>query len=309
VVFQMLCVLRAYFKAGGRHRMIFTLPPLVVAALRTVQQMVESAGGFSFQCKRPTLAELFAFAEDLCCSLGSLVPEERLRLWLLCASVAANVAGEDSKIGVVCGAFLDNALTCLESQITDANAQLLGLQLFVGTLRRATCLGSQKYEVTAERAIQLGGKFPTQGLQSKAMCLGLGLFWGPARHEVGQTLACLRRALRCVDAAIQIAPTDVCLFIEVLDRAVYLFGDGHEEISPTFISGLLALCVQHLRFIEPRVPADALRALQATLAELHEKRRLEFQNDEDEAVSDAANVLARDARYSKIQLEVALRIP
>jgi len=72
--------------------------------------------------------------------------------------------------------------------------------------------------------------------------------------------------------AIHVDPTDVGLFVELLDQAVRLFGEGDAEITAPFLSGLLALCARHLRYFEGRAPVQVLHSLHATIQDLQAKR-------------------------------------
>jgi len=142
----------------------------------------------------------------------------------------------------------------------------------VGTLRQLTCLRGALYERAAERAVRLGAQLPSLRLQSKGMCLCSDLFWGPTHREAGSTLLCLRKALRFTDGAVHVNPEDIGLFVEILDQAVHHFGEGNEEITAPFLTGLLALCTQHLRYLDAQAPVEALRGLHVALADLREKQ-------------------------------------
>jgi len=333
VVFRMLRVLRNCFEEGGPHRIVFTLPALVVAALRLMSGLLDrhrhgasegSTFGSAGLPPKTTIDELLLFSHALCSRLSALAPEESLRLWLLCVSVIerAGCLGaptQEQDLGTVCNSFLEGGLACLEDELRGSAAQFRGLQLLVGTLRQLTCLRGAPYERAAERAVQFGGRLATALLQCRALCLCAGLFWSPACKQPGRTLACLRRALRLADSAIHVDPMDVGLFVEVLDQAVHHFGQGNEEITAPFLSGLLALCVQHLRYIESRAPVEALRGLHVALADLQEKqaKALEeapssFEGMDAEsslvcATDDVASAV--DVRYATLQLQVAAGVP
>jgi len=77
--------------------------------------------------------------------------------------------------------------------------------------------------------------------------------------------------MRLADGAIFNDPLDIVLFVEILDQALLLFEDGAQAITASFLTGLLTLCAQHLRYIEGRAPAEAKRALASTAAHLQTK--------------------------------------
>jgi len=316
ITFQMLSLLYRYLKEGGPHRITFTLPPMIVATLRLLCSLPTKATKMAPNLSEGgppqlTRQELFSFAHEMCTRLGSVTPVEGLRQSLLCAS-SADRAGRNGSAGsedraACCQLFLDSALTCLEASVKNSETLFLGLQLLVGVLRQATCLENKCYEQVAERAVQFAGRLPTKRLQSKAFNICSGLFWCPAFHEPGRALSCIRMALRLADSAIHIDPMDVGLFVEVLDQAAQHFATGNEEVTAGLLESLLELCAEHLRYVEPRIPTEALRALRATMSDLEAKQRQALRNSpwyvEDHPMSTGESGV--DPRHAQLRLEVA----
>jgi len=314
ITFQMLSLLYRYLKEGGPHRVVFTLPPMIVATLQLVWSLptttMKMASNVS-EGRPPKVMrqELFAFAHQMCTRLGSVSPMEGLRQSLLCATSADRAAKNgcrDSEDRTGCSQlFLDGALACLEN-IHSSETQFLGLQLLVGALRQTTCLDKTCYAQVAERAVHFAGRLKTKRLQSKAFNLCSGLFWCPAFHEPGRALSCIRMALRLADSAIHIDPMDVGLFVEVLDQAAQHFATGSEEVTAGLLESLLELCAEHLRYVEPRTPTEALRSLRATMSDLEAKQRQALRNSpwyvEDNPTSIGESV---DPRHAQLRLEVA----
>ncbi|CAK9070283.1 unnamed protein product [Durusdinium trenchii] len=134
VVFEMLSILWKHFEQGGPHRIVFTVPAMVAAVL----ELARRAGGHAERWP----VKIFDFTHTLCSSLGTLAPRESLRLWLLCSACADNAAAaekqEATRTELVqrISSSMDNALLCLERNISEQEARLRGLQLLVGTLRQ-----------------------------------------------------------------------------------------------------------------------------------------------------------------------------
>merc|ERR1711937_815564 len=111
------------------------------------------------------------------------------------------------------------------------------------------------------------------------------LFW-PSHNlfrDAKLAMRCLQSALRYGECAVQLDSAHVVVIIEVLDHAIHLFDLNCTEFTAAFLSRLVALCVQHLNYIEGKVPADAYRALSTSLAMLAVKKK-------------------EDRRYSKVNL-------
>lgn len=293
-VFKMLVAMRGTFSRGGPHRLVFTAPAMVVAALRLASRI---GGEAARRGQGPTPHELFEFVHSTCASLGSLAPRESLRLWLLCAATVerADWGTQFTEMGAACSRFVESALLCLERDVVEPQARFRGLQLLVGTLSQATCLDEPAFGLATDRAMRIGGDLPAKRLQSRALCLCAGLFWCRARREAHGALRCLRQALKLADAAVHIDPLAVDLFVEVLDQAARLFGEGNVEVSAPLLSSLLALCIQHARYVEARVPAEPLRALQASVEDLRAKQAEALKALDEASTPEAAKAVSRFA--------------
>lgn len=297
MTFKMLKVLRGFFNEGGPHRIVFTLPALVTAALRLVSMIIQSAkpADGAVLCSgtspKTTINDIFLFCHGLCSRLGALAPEETLRLWLLCASVTERASvsvGVTDGLRATCYKFVESGLASLEANPQNSDSGFRGLQLVVGTLRQLTCLRGSSYERAAERAVLFGTDLPSIRLQSKALRLCSGLFEGPACRQPSRALACLCRSLRFAERAVHIDPMDVSLFVEVLDEAVQHFGHGNDDVTAPFLSGLQALCEQH----QAHAPVEALRGLHVALASLRGKQaQAENIEPPNEAASDEEPVV------------------
>jgi len=195
-------------------------------------------------------------------------------------------------------AVLNDALTCLETRIKGQELQYWGLLVLVGMLQQCTCLETKEFDKAAERAVLFGSRLATKKSQSRALCLCSSLFWCPACQDPNRSLLCLRRALILTDAAIQIHPNDVGLFIDVLDTGIQLLRQGNEEVTGPFLTGLLQFCIQQLRYAETRSagePEEARIALRGAIAHLQL------------VTSEQEGLLTAHGCYAKIWLEELVR--
>ncbi|CAE7649715.1 unnamed protein product, partial [Symbiodinium necroappetens] len=120
-------------------------------------------------------------------------------------------------------------------------------------------------------------------------------FWlpQPELQDPDNGLLCLRRALQSADRAIHSDPSDVGLFVDILNEVARLFAKGAGQVSPAVLSKTVGLCVQHVRYIGSRVPVDSMRALHAILADLAAKQ-----------VDSVEAVMAGDANVSYLEVDL-----
>jgi len=266
VVFRMLMVLRDHFCKGGSHRIVVTLPALVVATLRQVP-LASSA-----ELPEVSVQDLLQFARETGDRMGSLSPYESLRLWLLCISVTNKArAASGQALGDTCNEFLERALGCVETERCEER-RFKALTLLTGTLNTVSCLDASCYDKACDRLLRVSGGLVTKTLQCKATYISVNLYWNAAREDHDRAFDCLTRALKLADDAIHVNPLDVGLFLDVLNQAIHIYEAGDTKISVAFLSRLLMLCSQHLKYIEGRIPLKVWRGFQTTLEYLRRKQ-------------------------------------
>merc|ERR1712007_62226 len=104
--------------------------------------------------------------------------------------------------------------------------------------------------------------------QSQAMSICAHLYWGQTQRYPRRALYCLQGALRMGNKALLVDPANLGLFVDVLEKAVQFYDQGNDEVTPMFLSGLVALCVQHLKYSGGREPSDCKLALTSMLQQL-----------------------------------------
>mmetsp|Transcript_84420 Transcript_84420/g.149339 ORF Transcript_84420/g.149339 Transcript_84420/m.149339 type:complete len:848 (-) Transcript_84420:44-2587(-) len=301
-VFRMLSELRDCFFKGGPHRIVFTLPAMVVAMLRLVSRMSHGEGQYNLHEECVSILEVLQCTHDMCEKLRTHAPQECLRLWLLCAASAdraASMGSSSERLVEVCSSFVDGALTCLENNVKGETARLCGLQLLVATVRQLS-EGVQENQMLWERTVAFSYQLPTKRSQSKGLCLCSELFWFPRgkAQDPQRGLLCLRRALQCADSAVHINPLDVDLFVDILNQVAHLFENKSDEVLASYVTQIVSLCVQHVSYITERLPAETFRALHAVLADLHSKQTAAMEGT-------AANTSVDSPSYLDIDLRAA----
>ncbi len=64
-----------------------------------------------------------------------------------------------------------------------------------------------------------------------------------------RALECLQRALKLADACTSSNPSDVRLFVDLLDQYLFFFEHNNPVISDAYIAGLISLIREHLQSV------------------------------------------------------------
>eukprot|EP00928_Gymnodinium_smaydae_P087561 TRINITY_DN71814_c0_g1_i1.p1 TRINITY_DN71814_c0_g1~~TRINITY_DN71814_c0_g1_i1.p1 ORF type:complete len:845 (-),score=200.41 TRINITY_DN71814_c0_g1_i1:134-2605(-) len=269
--YSILVAIRGFFGQGGPQRLMFTLPPVYYACLgllgklqnyeRRVAQEGEAAG----PPPQLTIKKAFQFLHKTNSALVSASAESALRLWLVAASAADQVdraCGQPGTYEPFCYEFLTQALLTFEEEITDTARQYEGILLLVGTLSRLTCLDAENMDTVSAKITKHGAKLLKKPMQCRAVAACSHLFWCQTRRDGKRVLECLQKCLKICEAVVTSDATCVGLWVEMLDKYVYYFEVGCEEVNCNFVQSLMNLCLEHITFAEsdPMAQADARKA-------------------------------------------------
>ncbi|GAQ84640.1 VPS35B VPS35 homolog B [Klebsormidium nitens] len=241
--FKILSAARKQFGLGGPRRLVFTLPPLVVESLKLVRRLqargeVEEGG--------VTPKKVFQFLHQTVEALANVpAPELAFRLYLLCAEAAS-----DCDLEPIAYEFFTQAFILYEEDIADSKAQVTALQLMTGTLQRTVVFGTENRDTLTHKATGYSAKLLKKPDQCRAVYNCSHLFWQDQEkgtRDGERVLLCLKRALRIANAAQQQANATrgsggpVTLFVEILNKYLYHFDKGNQQVTTTVLQGLLEL--------------------------------------------------------------------
>ncbi|WZZ70329.1 hypothetical protein YC2023_081699 [Brassica napus] len=241
--FKIISVLKNHFLTGGPKRLKFTIPPLVVSALKRLsvvmpifkahQKSVLSLACDDMLIRRlpeegdnpfgkeasVSATKIFQFLNQIIEALPSAPsPDLAFRLYVQCAE-AANKCDEEP----IAYEFFTQAYILYEEEISDSKAQVTALQLIIGTLQRMHVFGVENRDTLTHKAmgIQFSAKIADKGKlillqysakllkkpdQCRAVYTCSHLFW-LEDHETIQdgerVLRCLKRALKIANSAQQ----------------------------------------------------------------------------------------------------------
>jgi len=87
-----------------------------------------------------------------------------------------------------------------------------------------------------------------------------------------RVLECLQRALKLADICTVTDPSNITLFVEILDRYVYFYERKCPVITDRFVSGLVALVREHLGSSSTSKTVDAASQFRQILSYMERKK-------------------------------------
>ncbi|XP_071496799.1 vacuolar protein sorting-associated protein 35-like [Diadema antillarum] len=226
---------RKHFGSGGNKRIKYTLPPLTFSAFRLAfryKDLAEEDDKWEKKCQK-----IFSFCHQTITALiKAELAELPLRLFLQGALAAGEIGFENHE--TVAYEFMSQAFSLYEDEISDSKAQLAAITLIIATFERMSCFGEENHEPLRTQCALAASKLLKKPDQCRAVGVCSHLFWsgrstesqGEEIHDGKRVAECLKKALRianqCMDPTVQVQ-----LFVEILNRYVYFYERGNEQIT------------------------------------------------------------------------------
>ncbi|KAL6295547.1 hypothetical protein ACE6H2_003689 [Prunus campanulata] len=243
---KILCTVKKHIMSGGPKRLPFTVPPLILSALKLVRRLQGQDGEVVGEEMPATPKKIFQILNQTIEALFSVPsPELALRLYLECAEAA-----NDCDLEPVAYEFFTQAFVLYEEEVADSKAQVTAIHLIIGTLQRMNVFGVENRDTLTHKATGYSAKLLKKPDQCRAVYACSHLFWVDDQDGVKdgeRVLLCLKRALRIANAAQQMASVTrgssgpVTLFVEILNKYLYFFEKGNPQITSAAIQGLVEL--------------------------------------------------------------------
>lgn len=241
----------------GKSFVRFTYPALVTELLRLIRRISvigKNKEGEEFKLK---LAHAFKFLQIVLVAINQAgKPDKTLRLYVEAGTIADQVGSEEASYE-----FYAQAFTIYEEKISDSRSQYQAVCLIASALQSSRNFSPENYDTLASKCALYGSKLLKKPDQCRAVYLASHLWWAVEIPALGESedqmstvvgirdgkrvLECLQRALRVADACMDVA-VSVELFVEILNRCLYYFERGNEQISVKFIIGLIELIQRNL---------------------------------------------------------------
>ncbi|XP_022772633.1 vacuolar protein sorting-associated protein 35B-like isoform X2 [Durio zibethinus] len=243
---KIICTVKKHTMAGGPKRLPFTVPSLVFSALRLVRQLQGQEGDIVGEEVPATPKKIYQLLTQVIEALSTVPsPELALRLYLQCAEAA-----NDCDVEHVAYEFFTQAFVLYEEEIADSKAQVTAIHLIIGTLQRMNVFGVENRDTLTHKATGYSARLLKKADQCRAVYACSHLFWVDGQDGIKdgeRVFLCLKRALRIANAAQQMANVargssgPVTLFVEILNKYVYFFEKGSQQVTGAAIQGLIEL--------------------------------------------------------------------
>jgi len=202
-------------------------------------------------------------------------PELGVKLYLHTALAADSMLNAHEEQPPVDGSkqivaeLLSQAFLLHEEEAADSSAQQRCIVNMVGTLLACQSVSSGDYEIFITKAAQYAAKLPKKQDQCRMVALCSHLFYPVGKvgdfvyTNPQRTLECLQRSLKLADASAMSAPSNVTLFVDLLENYVYFYEENNPVITEAYVTGLVALIREHLESFNELVGADASAVAEA----------------------------------------------
>lgn len=284
-MFKIIKIVGNHILTGGVKRLSFTVPPLIFSSLKLIRRLHNQDTDKPGDDTEGTLKKLFQLLNQLIEALLNVpAPELALRLYLQCAEAA-----NDSDLEPVACEFFTQAYVLYEEEISDSREQVTALYLIIGTLQRMHVFGVENRDTLTHKATGYSAKLLKKPDQCRAVCACSHLFWANDQdgvRDVERVLLCLKRALKIANAAQQMANAtrgsggSAMLFIEILNKYLYFFEKGNNQISVNTIQDMMELITTEMHSDNCATDPAAEAFFESTL------RYIQFQKQKGGAVSE-----------------------
>eukprot|EP00658_Telonema_sp_P-2_P064725 TRINITY_DN5393_c0_g1_i5.p1 TRINITY_DN5393_c0_g1~~TRINITY_DN5393_c0_g1_i5.p1 ORF type:complete len:587 (+),score=189.37 TRINITY_DN5393_c0_g1_i5:97-1857(+) len=295
--FQLLLLLRKHLGMAGPKRICFTMPSLVMAALRhaiKVRFMERSTpqAERNFQISAKKILEFVH--QILEKALKPTYPELAFKFYMSAAQ-SSNVCGHRK----IAYEFLSQGYQIYEREIADSQTQIDAITMMVGTVQACRGLTEEEYDAFSTKTTLYASKLLQKADQTRMLALCSKLFWSPDTSATGLNLLQLsqeisirqgKRAVEALRRGVKVASEceanfeNVPLYVELLNVYLHHFGVHNDQIEVKWINALISLLqdnVAALQQADPEAPSIA-----------HYARTRQY----------IQQMMAEDARYSDIDL-------
>lgn len=269
---QLLEAARKALSDGG-SLIRFTYPAIVMGTLKLIRRIkaLEKAEPDDFDDK---LAHTFQFLQQVLTSLSHspISADKALRLFVEAGTMADQVNSEEASYE-----FYAQAFTIYEERISDSRSQYQAICLISAALQVSRNFSSENYDTLASKCALYGSKLLKKPDQCRAVYQASHLWWSTREdgfRDGKRVLECLQRSLRVADACMDIA-ISIELFVEILNRCLYYFEHGNEQVTVKFVTGLIELIQRNLDSIEKSANSNNI----SESPRKHFERTLKFLED------------------------------
>ncbi|CAD6195288.1 unnamed protein product [Caenorhabditis auriculariae] len=261
--FLLLNNARKVFGSGGRHRLQFTLPPIVFELYRLVlSYAVQKGTDDKWEAK---VRKMFVCAMGTIGALVSTVElaELPLKLYLEGAIAADKVPFSENYTVVY--EFISKAMSIMEDDVADSRDRVRCLQLTVGALLCTKNFPEENWQPLATQAAMAASKMFKKADQVRSLCMVAALYWnGCVEESNGAPLKNGKRVVEILKKSAKIASecmeplVQQQLFILLLNTYIHYYEDGCKEIDVHNIDELVSRTQDNAVQLDVSAEADLM---------------------------------------------------
>ncbi|RDD47706.1 Vacuolar protein sorting-associated protein 35 [Trichoplax sp. H2] len=241
--FRILNTARKHLGSGGDKRISYTLLPIVFSAYNLVNSynlIKDEDEKWDKKCDK-----IFAFSlQTISAFVKAEMFELSLRLYLQGALAADRQDDYEGRENIAYE-YISQAFAIYEDEISDYKAQIAAITLIIGTFEQMSCFGEENHEPLRTQCALVASKLLKKPAQCRGVYTSAQLFWSGKTKDSeeeskdGKRVSeCLKKSLRianqCMDKSVQVQ-----LFTEVLDRYLYFYEKGNEQVAESTLQQLI----------------------------------------------------------------------
>lgn len=185
-------------------------------------------------------------------------PEMALRLFLLGAQLS-----DESDQEELAYEFVVQALTVYEEAISESKAQYACMTLIIGQLCSMSAFGYENYETLITKCAVHCSRLLKRADQSRGLLMASHLFWGndsinrsedkPVYRDSKKVVELLQRSTKIAESVMD-KNVSVDLLIGILDRYIWHYEAGNDQISSRIINSIIQSINNFLKGMEIGTP-------------------------------------------------------
>ena len=202
---------------------------------------------------------MFVFVQQTIAFFAQTNPERGIKLYLEAALTAdklgdsTTLEDERDTFGSIAYELFSQSCALYEEHVmTDSRIQRQCVMSVIGTLLACRSLVKEDYEGLIMKTSKYAAKMIKKPEQCEMVTLCSHLFYVLGNDGVTvvygnpqRCLECLQRSLKLANACTNADPSNLKLFVELLDIYLYFFEKKNPSITGNYITGLVALIKEH----------------------------------------------------------------
>merc|ERR1719285_178312 len=245
-------VWKEHLSHGGKIRIGYVAPPVIFNALALIQSKYSAKLEDEEEARllKKKRKKIFQFIYKVLGSFAAIRPYEGIRIYSHAALTTSFLSMEAFSYE-----FLSSALVLYEEEISDSVSQYDTIVLLTATLQRCNIEDEENFEALRVKCTHHSQKLLKKSAQVKAVLACVHLFWDTKWRDEDLVYKALQRACRYSGQTLEEAEK-IHLYIDILNKYLYLHKEGMKKITPALIQKLLDIIKEDLEDLSNESPDD-----------------------------------------------------